>query len=98
MAENNPQKTKALALPMKKTDKENQQFVAWWLDNCGCPKGLSAENNQTIFLVIGHGEKTLTFDYQLIGYYLYKPIISVHFVNLISSCNYIRIIIMFFHD
>ncbi|MCC8407829.1 hypothetical protein LJ707_02740 [Mucilaginibacter sp. UR6-1] len=56
MAENNPQKTKELALQMKATDKENQQFVGGLLDTCGWPKGLSAENNHTIFLVIDHGE------------------------------------------
>ncbi|WDF55867.1 DUF6624 domain-containing protein [Mucilaginibacter sp. KACC 22063] len=55
-AENNPEKTKALALQMKKTDKENQQFVAGLLDSCGWPNGLSAANNHTIFLVIDHGE------------------------------------------
>jgi hypothetical protein len=51
-----PEKTKALTLQMKKTDKENQQFVAGLLDNCGWPKGPSAENNHTIFLGIDHGE------------------------------------------
>jgi len=56
LSENNPQKSKELALQMKKTDKENQQFVSELLDNCGWPKGLSAENNHTIFLVIDHAE------------------------------------------
>lgn len=55
-AENNPQKTKELALKMKATDKENQQYVGELLDNCGWPKGLSAANNHTIFLVIDHAE------------------------------------------
>ncbi|WP_345949178.1 DUF6624 domain-containing protein [Mucilaginibacter sp. PAMB04274] len=56
LGENNPQKTRELALQMKKTDKENQQFVGELLDNCGWPKGLSAENNHTLFLVIDHAE------------------------------------------
>ena len=56
LSENNPQKSKELALQMKKTDKENQQFVSELLDNCGWPKGLSGENNHTIFLVIDHAE------------------------------------------
>lgn len=56
LSENNPQKSKELALQMKKTDKENQQFVSELLDNCGWPKGLPAENNHTIFLVIDHAE------------------------------------------
>ena len=55
-AENDPLKTKELALKMKATDKENQHYVSGLLDNCGWPKGLSEDNNHTIFLVIDHAD------------------------------------------
>ncbi|WDF53346.1 DUF6624 domain-containing protein [Mucilaginibacter sp. KACC 22063] len=58
MAENNPEKAKQLALQMKATDKQNQQEIGELLDNCGWPKGLSAEDNHTLFLVIDHAETT----------------------------------------
>lgn len=54
MATNDSQKTKELALQMRATDKENQQYVGALLDKCGWPKGLSSENNHTLFLVIDH--------------------------------------------
>jgi len=56
MATKDPEAMKKVALEMKASDKQNQLFIGSFLDRCGWLKGLSAEENNTIFLVIDHAD------------------------------------------
>ncbi|MFW0718315.1 DUF6624 domain-containing protein [Pedobacter sp. N23S346] len=56
MATKNPEAMKKVALEMKTSDRQNQLYIASLLDQCGWPKGLSAIENNTIFLVIDHAD------------------------------------------
>jgi hypothetical protein len=51
-----PEEIKAAALELKISDKKNQLYIAALLDKCGWPKGLSAIDNHTIFLIIDHAD------------------------------------------
>lgn len=63
MATKDPQAMKKIALEMKAGDKQNQLVVGSLLDRCGWPKGLSAAENNTIFLVIDHADTAFMIRY-----------------------------------
>lgn len=63
MATKDPEAMKKVALEMKASDKQNQLFIGSFLDRCGWPKGLSAEENNTIFLVIDHADTAFMAKY-----------------------------------
>lgn len=56
MATKDQEAMKRVALEMKASDRQNQFYIASLLDQCGWPKGLSAIENNTIFLVIDHAD------------------------------------------
>lgn len=54
---------KKAAMEMKETDQQNQVEIAALLDRCGWPQGLTALENNTIFLVIDHADTAYASKY-----------------------------------